>query len=309
MTEIGTETYFRQLCEHLGVSVVATDGDLKIRIWNRAASRMFGAASEQMQGVSVATIFPQEVRERATGLLRRAFETGEIISFEFQHADAQGERRELISTFATVVSESGARIGASDCIRDITHRIALQSELDQSRKMAALGTLAGGIAHHFNNILGGIITSVDFAGTSDDLSTMARVLRQTGQALTRASRLVNGLLAFSEGDQHADDLSDFSELIFTLIDGFEAETKEQGVDLQVNFPRLPVLPVAGTQVMTILRNITRNALEAMHDGGKKVIASGPGVMDDIEVMAASAIAGADTIMSYHPVALKERLGR
>ena len=50
-------------------------------------------------------------------------------------------------------------------------------------------------------------------------------------------------------------------------------------------------------------------VKAMHDGGKKVIASGPGVMDDVEVMAACAEAGADTIMAYHPVALEQRLGR
>ena len=50
-------------------------------------------------------------------------------------------------------------------------------------------------------------------------------------------------------------------------------------------------------------------VKAMHGGGKKVIASGPGVMDDVDVMAACAVAGADTIMAYHPVALEERLGR
>ncbi len=50
-------------------------------------------------------------------------------------------------------------------------------------------------------------------------------------------------------------------------------------------------------------------VKAMHNGGKKVIASGYGVMDDIDVMVACAEAGADTIMSYHPVALEERLGR
>jgi glycerophosphoryl diester phosphodiesterase len=50
-------------------------------------------------------------------------------------------------------------------------------------------------------------------------------------------------------------------------------------------------------------------VKTMHDGGKKVIASGPGVMDDVEVMAACAEAGADTIMAYHPVALEQRLGR
>ena len=52
-----------------------------------------------------------------------------------------------------------------------------------------------------------------------------------------------------------------------------------------------------------------DVVKAMHDGGKKVIASGPGVMDDVDVMVACAEAGADTIMAYHPEALEQRLGR
>ncbi len=50
-------------------------------------------------------------------------------------------------------------------------------------------------------------------------------------------------------------------------------------------------------------------VKAAHDGGKKVIASGPDVMEDVDAMVASAGAGADAIMAYHPVALEERLGR
>jgi len=52
-----------------------------------------------------------------------------------------------------------------------------------------------------------------------------------------------------------------------------------------------------------------DVVKAIHDGGKKVIASGPGVMDDVDVMVACAEAGADTIMAYHPEALEQRLGR
>jgi len=51
-----------------------------------------------------------------------------------------------------------------------------------------------------------------------------------------------------------------------------------------------------------------NEVQAVHDSGKKIIASGPGVMDDIEGMVASACAGADTIMSYYPNALAQHLG-
>jgi len=267
MPPIDTDAYYRQLCEHLGVALIATDLDLNIRVWNAAAARTFGAAAERMIRTPVTQILPQERREMAERTLRRAIETGETIQFEFQHRDAQGERRELAGTIAPVVSESGVRTGASVCIRDITHRISLQCDLSESRKMVALGEMAGAIAHHFNNILGGMVTSIDYANASDNAAIKGRVLDQVGRALQRATTLVNGLLAFAEGDRRADDLSGLAEVVNKLADEIEETIEGRNIEFTVNMPELPAVPVARVQVMTILRNITQNAIEAMPDGG------------------------------------------
>jgi PAS domain S-box-containing protein len=267
MPETGTNTYYRQLCEHLGIAVIATDADLNIRTWNAAAARMFGAAAERMRGTPITQIMPQERRPMAERMLRRAVETGETIQFEFQHRDSQGEGRELAGTIAPVVSDSGERIGASICIRDITRRIALQGELSEHRKMAALGEMAGAIAHHFNNILGGIVTSIDYAQASDDPAIKARILEQVGGALQRATALVDGLLAFAEGDQRADDLCDFTEIANEIAEEIEKDIAGRAIEFILILPRLPVMPVARAQVKTILHNIARNAIEAMVDGG------------------------------------------
>ncbi|UCC32664.1 MAG: PAS domain S-box protein [Phycisphaerales bacterium] len=267
MPPIGTDAYYRQLCEHLGVALIAVDLDLNIRVWNAAAARTFGAAAERMFGTPVARILPQERREMAERTLRRAIDTGETIQFEFQHRDPQGERRELAGTIAPVVSESGVRTGASVCIRDITRRISLQSDLSESRKMVALGEMAGAIAHHFNNILGGMVTSIDYANASDDAVIKDRVFDQVGRALQRATTLVNGLLAFAEGDRRANDLSDLTEIINDLADEIEEIIEGSHIEFTLNLPELPAVPVARVQVTTILRNIIQNAIEAMPDGG------------------------------------------
>jgi hypothetical protein len=54
--------------------------------------------------------------------------------------------------------------------------------------------------------------------------------------------------------------------------------------------------------------MTAEDVQAAHDGGKKVIASGPGVMDNNDILVASANAGADTLMAYHPESLATALG-
>ena len=271
MSLIGDNAYYRQLCEHLGMAVVATDRELNIVSWNAAAARTFGAAADRMAGTPISRILPQERREAAEGMVRRAIETGETILLEFEHRDAQGRRRELAGTIAPVVLEDGQRVGASICIRDITRRIDLQARLHESHKMASLGEMAGAIAHHFNNILGGVVTSIDYALASGNVSAQGRVLEQVGVALQRATGLVSGLLAFAEGDRRSDDESDLTELINDLADKTEAQVQGRNTSFLLKLPPMPVVPVPRFPVATALTNIVRNAIEAMPEGGKLLV--------------------------------------
>ena len=261
------EEYFRKLCDQVGFALIATDHELHIRIWNSAAARMFGAASGLMVGSSVLSVIPQDRRVPAEHLFRQAVDRGDSCEFEFQHRDAAGESRELSGSIAPIVID-GARVGASICIRDITKRMRLAADLHESRKLGSLGEMAGAIAHHFNNILGGIVTSIDFAQSSDDPAVVQRVLGQANRSLVRASALVNGLLAFAATEAHIDDLSDLTEVLNELAEDLEPTCRRQGVQfvLELGVPR--VIPVPRVQFATIIRNICQNALEAMPNGGR-----------------------------------------
>lgn len=265
------ENFFRQLCQHLGVAIVGSDTDLHICSWNAAAARMFGAGVAQMIGTSVLSIVPQERRRGAERLLRRSIRTGQTFQFDFSHKDDHGQRRELAVTIAPIIMEAGHCVGSSLCIRDITRRITLQNELLESRKMVALGELAGVISHHFNNILGGAITSIDYAVASHDARIQRKVLDQTGRGLQRAAKLVNGLLVSSGRGQRSEDLSDFTEVLNGVVHDTERLIVGRKISFCVNQPDLPVTPVPRIQVATVLRNIIENAVEAMPDGGELTI--------------------------------------
>ncbi len=262
-----SETHYRDLCDQLGMAVIATDSDLNITFWNAAAHRLFGAATEQMIGTSILSAFPSDRRMAAERLLRRALLEGEGSEFEFDYRDGTGHRREYAATLAPILSPAGEKSGVSVCVRDITRRLTLQADLDESRKMAALGEMAGAVAHHFNNVLGGIVTSVDYASQSNDPAITRRVFDQVSGALVRTSALVNGLLAFSEGGPHEDDLSDLTELLNTLADEMEFQLQGRNIRLAFSIGDLPVTPVPRDQFLIVLHNIVQNAIEAMPEGG------------------------------------------
>ena len=261
------ESYFRDVCDQIGIALITTNVELNIRSWNAAAGRMFGAGASQMVGAPILSIIPAERRSAADRMLHRALSRGEGAEFEFEHRDTTGQRREFAVAVAAIIAESGQKIGASLCVRDITRRINLQAELDESRKMAALGEMAGAISHHFNNVLGGIVTSIDYAVESQDLMLTQRVLQQVSKAIIRTTSLVNGLLAFAEGGPRADDLADLTEVLNEIGDETEAIAKKQGVAFSMSLAPLPITPVPRTQVLTVFRNIIQNAFEAMPDGG------------------------------------------
>ena len=92
------ESYYRLLCEHVGVALIATDTDLNIRSWNAEATRMFGAATDRMIGTPIVSILPTERREEAERLLTQAMHSRDTYEFEFQYGDAKGRHREASGT-------------------------------------------------------------------------------------------------------------------------------------------------------------------------------------------------------------------
>ncbi|MCO6435579.1 MAG: PAS domain S-box protein [Phycisphaerae bacterium] len=267
------EAFFRQLCEHAGIALIACDLDLRVTVWNLAASRMFGAAADRMIGAPIASVVPQEWREEAVRLLRRAIEEGTASSVAFQHRDEGGSPRELVGNIAPIVCDKGLRSGASVWVRDITQRITLQTELTEQRKMAALGQLAGALAHHFNNILGGVITSVDFALSSNDPVLKGRVLRQTAEALQRATGLVHELLAFAEGDVRVSDRAEVTNIILDVSNEVRNELAGSDMRFRLDLAPLPAHTVGRNQLTTVLRSLLKNAVEALRGEGEVTLSA------------------------------------
>ena len=266
------DVFYRQLCEHAGIALIGTDRALAIQTFNSAAARMFGAVAERLRGQPAWSVVPEDRRAQAERLLRRALDTGESGELEFALPGADGRLRELSGTTTAIRGEAGTIIGVAVCVRDITNRMQLMDELHEHRKMAALGEMAGAIAHHFNNILGGIITSVDFAEASTSPLTKSRILGQVSRLLSRATELVSSLLAFAEGDRREQALADFSQVVRELVDQYEPIAQRQGINLTLELPPLAAVDVPRIQVTTILRNIIQNAVDAMPEGGTLGIA-------------------------------------
>ncbi len=178
-------------------------------------------------------------------------------------------------------NERGEAVRMAGATSDITERWQMEEQLRQSQKMEAVGQLAGGVAHDFNNILTVIagyatILKMDLLGKKEQ----AEVIEQIVTATERAAQLTRGLLTFSRKQPMAPLRIDLGEIVLQ-VEKFLARIIGEDIQLQTEILPVP-LPVLAdkSQIEQILVNLAANARDAMDKGGRFTIATGLQEVDD-----------------------------
>lgn len=261
------DDFYRRLCENAAIAMMATDAEYRIVSWNPAAAELLGRRADEMLGKPIAQAVPRERRRLLERLLERTTRRGQTSQFEIRLDDADHRVRNLTVILSPIPGQADQPQGVAAWIVDETAAKKLNERLVQAEKMASLGTLAGGVAHHFNNILGGVATFVDFALTSGDPVAMKRALQMTTEAAARASRITQSLLSFAKADTQRADLADLTEIVLTFVHLVERPLAEKNIELRLDLHPAPITAVEANRMHQVLGNLLTNAEEAMPDGG------------------------------------------
>jgi len=145
----------------------------------------------------------------------------------------------------------------------------LPPQLVQAQRMESIGTLAGGIAHEFNNILGAILgyaTHIRSLTTTDNpIHRQAITIEQQSR---RAAELTQQLLAFARGGQYTLEPVDVNEAIADTV-SLIGKSVDPGIVFEARLdPDLPLIEADAGQVQQVLVNVAVNAAEAMSEGGR-----------------------------------------
>ena len=169
--------------------------------------------------------------------------------------DACGGLRHVVLTFIDITSLRQAQ----------TEQKALQSQLAQSQKMEALGTLAGGVAHDFNNILAAILGNASLAVQDVAHDSPAQVsLREITTAARRGRELVRQILAFSRQQPTARAEVDLATTVNESCALLRAALPPSVQLVQRIASGVPTVLADATQLGQVLVNLGTNALHAMH---------------------------------------------
>lgn len=263
----GDNLFYRQLCEGLGFVCVAVDRELKIAFCNAATCATFGESAEELIGRSFLDLLGEADRPDIERSLHEVIEFKHCLEREVKDRRQPGDVKTLVLILSPIVDASGQCVGVSASMRDISLRKQLARDAAHNRRMDALGRMSGAVAHHFNNILGGMLTSVDSVLTSDSPRELRRTLRLLAQAIGRATRITNQLAAFAESENDLVEWSDLNHIMEDFLRRLEARARRAKINLEADVAKVDSGPFEAQRLVPVLDSLVQNALDAMTEGG------------------------------------------
>jgi len=264
---------YRVLVEYAPVGIHEIDQHRTLSSVNRAGMRMLGRG-ESVFGVPVLSVVSPADRQRVGGLLDLAF-AGEFCEFEFT---TLGERT-FLSCFMPLKDKDGAVRRVIGMSQDITHRKNAEERLRQAQKMEALGKLAGGVAHDFNNILSVILGYAYLQQGEPDLDKVREHATEVLKAAQRASSLTRQLLAFSRKEVVQPEALDLNKVIEDISKMLRRLIRED-IKLCIRLASdVPSVTADAGQMEQIIVNLAINADDAMSAGGQVTIATAKADLD------------------------------
>ena len=151
-------------------------------------------------------------------------------------------------------------------VRDISERVALESQLRQAQKMDAIGTLAAGIAHDFNNLIAAVIGNAELALRRIEAGHPAHTcLVEIRTATARATDLVRQIVAFARPREPTMEVVSLAKVIEEVVRMLRS-TLPAGVELSLTIgPKVPPVLADPSQLHQVIVNLVTNAWQAMSD--------------------------------------------
>jgi two-component system cell cycle sensor histidine kinase/response regulator CckA len=212
-------------------------------------------------------------------MLRHLKEEEKVAKHHTKYRTAKGEIRES-EVWAELIELDGQR-----CIlgitRDVTDMKKLEAQFRQAQKMEAVGRLAGGVAHDFNNVLGIVMGYSDIAlGEIPTDTPVKKYLSEIKKASQRAALITRQLLAFSRQQVVFPKILDLNDVVRNVTTMF---LRLVGEDIEIEFrPGTAIGSIKADpgQIEQILMNLVVNARDAMPTGGKITIETGTSELDE-----------------------------
>lgn len=262
--------YISSIVDFMPSLIIAVDKQSRVTLWNLAMEKATGVTADSAKGQLVSDVFPQIVLEMSN--IEESILTGKVTKKTNSPLQTKDSiQYENITIYPLIKEGDGAVIR----IDNVTKEHEIQEQLNQSRKMDALGQLAGGIAHDFNNMIGGILNSAQLLKSKKrnldekSIKFVDMIIKASGRAADLTSKLLavgrKGIISPAGVDTH-------------IVINDAIALLEQGIDKKIsisieNKAKNRIVIGDSSMLQSALMNMCINSSHSMPDGGEIMIST------------------------------------
>ncbi len=275
-----SEARFRAVIEKSADVTAITDANAVMTYVSPSIDRVLGFKPEDLVGQAGFVFIHPDDEERMRDLFATALRDNTdppTAPFRARHRDGRWLR---LTAQGTNLLQDPAVNGIVYVIRDVTQQYELEHRVRQSERLEAIGQLAGGISHDFNNVLLVIRGYTSLLRSALEGSPLVADVDEIANAAERAAQLTRQLLAFSRRQVLQPTLLDLGEVV-RGIEKLLRRSMSEEIEMQVDVADgLPPVMADPSQMEQVLMNLVLNARDAIPAGGNVRISLARAVLEE-----------------------------
>ncbi len=264
------ERHLASVVESAQDIVLSTDMEGLILTWNTAAERLSGFSLNEVRGHDFFNFCAADNNDEMGSVFAnlQAGKNAQMVEQDLKTKD--GDHIPVSWIFSAMKDHLARTTGIVAVGRDLTERRKFEAQLSQSQKLAALGVMAGGIAHEIRNPLAVCASAAQFIKEPDiSLEFRLECAEKIHTGIQRASMIIENLLRFARPSAKRDFKEfDLTALLGETLDLINNQARIQKIELRLPMHMEPIMinGMAGLLQQAFM-NLLLNAIKAMPDGG------------------------------------------
>jgi two-component system cell cycle sensor histidine kinase/response regulator CckA len=260
-----SEERYRTLFEDSRDAIYITSREGRFIDANQSAFDLFGYSRDEMTALNAQQLYanPNDSRSFQREIEKKGF----VRDYELKLRKKDGTEIDCLLTTTVRRASDGGILGYQGIIQNITEKRKLEAQLIYAQKMEAIGTLAAGIAHNFNNLLMAIMGNTSLMLLDiDPTHPHYERLRGIEKSVQSGSKLTSQLLGYARGGRYEIKPISLNEVVRDVCDTLGTTRKDIKIHLELA-EGLRGIIADGGQIEQVLLNLSVNAVDAMPRGG------------------------------------------
>jgi PAS domain S-box-containing protein len=279
-----SEQKYRGVVDNIGIGVSLISPKMEILFLNKQMKKWFSYVDISKEAVCYRA-FNNPPREEVCCLCPtyRTFHDSQV--HESITDTPAGDRIVNYRVISSPIKDKeGKVISAIEMVEDITERKKLQEQLIQTEKLAAVGTLAYGIAHEFNNILAGMLANAELGLITDEPRQIKECFEIIADNSHRAASITKNLLVFAHQREARKELIDITEPLKSVLAITHRELEKLNIKIVEKFKPVPGIYCDAGQLSEVFLNMITNARDAMRERGGMLTIQVEAERDNIRII-------------------------